>query len=240
VPLLYGELVPWYRLIDPPEDHADEAGSYRRALEAACPAAETLLDLGAGAGGNALHLKQRFRCTLTDLSPEMLELSREINPECEHIAGDMRTLRLGRTFDAVLVHDAVMYMTTEADLAAAIETAFVHTRPGGAAVFTPDCIRDTFDGGTTLLECDRDGRSMRGLEYCWDPDPLDDTFAVEYVFVLRDGLDVRVVHDRHTEGLFSWATWVRLLEGAGYRVGTFARPLDDEGAYDEVFVCTRP
>ena len=46
----------------------------------------------------------------------MLALSRALNPECEHLAGDMRTLRLGRVFDAVFVHDAVCYMTTRADL----------------------------------------------------------------------------------------------------------------------------
>ena len=74
----------------------------------------------------------------------MLELSRGLNPGCEHLLGDMRTLRLGRTFDAVLIHDAVMYMTSEADLRAALETAFVHLRPGGAAVVAPDCVRETF------------------------------------------------------------------------------------------------
>ena len=35
--------------------------------------------------------------TLVDLSEEMLAVSRELNPECEHLQGDMRTLRLGRT-----------------------------------------------------------------------------------------------------------------------------------------------
>jgi hypothetical protein len=68
-PLLYGELVPWYRLLDPPADHLDEATSYREALErAAGPGAETLLELGAGAGHNAFYLKDRFRCTLTDIA----------------------------------------------------------------------------------------------------------------------------------------------------------------------------
>jgi len=41
----------------------------------------------------------------------MLALSMTVNPECEHIEGDMRTLRLGHTFDAVFLHDAVMYLT---------------------------------------------------------------------------------------------------------------------------------
>jgi hypothetical protein len=38
------------------------------------------------------------------------------DPECEHLQGDMRELRIDRTFDAVFVHDAIAYMTTEEDL----------------------------------------------------------------------------------------------------------------------------
>ena len=114
--------------------------------------AETLLELGSGAGHNAVHLKRRFRCTLSDVAPGMLDLSRELNPECEHVAGDMRTLRLGRTFDAVLVHDAIVYMTTRDDLRAAAATAFLHTRPGGAAIFAPDYVRETFAEQTELLK----------------------------------------------------------------------------------------
>lgn len=56
----------------------------------------------------------------------MLGLSKALNPECEHHLGDMRTLRLGQTFDAVLVHDAVMYMTTVTQLGEAAATAFAH------------------------------------------------------------------------------------------------------------------
>jgi hypothetical protein len=52
---IYDDLTPWYRLIDPPADHLDEATAYARALTAAVTGpAETLLELGAGAGHNAL------------------------------------------------------------------------------------------------------------------------------------------------------------------------------------------
>lgn len=238
--LLYHELVPWYRLLDPPEEHADEAATYREAFErGASPPPQTLLELGSGAGHNALHLKRRFRCTLTDVSEPMLALSRALNPECEHLEGDMRTLRLGRSFDAVLVHDAVTYMTTEADLRAAIHTAFEHTRPGGAAIFTPDCLRDTFREATALHEGDDGERSLRCLEWMWDPDPNDETYTVEYAFLLRDGVEVKAVHDRHVEGLFARATWQRLLEETGYRVESVARPIGD-GEFDEIFLCRRP
>lgn len=241
LPLLYTELTDWYRLVDPPADHEGEAMSYLAAFErAGLAAGATLLELGAGAGHNALFFKARYPCTLVELSPAMQALSAELNPECEHVLGDMRTLRLGRTFDAVFVHDAVMYMTREEDLRAAIRTAFEHTRPGGCAVFAPDVLRENFADTTVLLEHDEGGRSVRGLEWSWDPDPSDDCIMTEYVFALRDGASVRTVHDRHVEGVFSGATWERLFHDAGYTVERVARALDEEGAFDEVFLCRRP
>jgi SAM-dependent methyltransferase len=238
VAALYSDLVPYYWLVDPPLDHRDEAASYEKAFETATPRPETLLDLGSGAGNNALHLKRRFRCTLADISPAMLGLSKQQNPECEHVEADMRTLRLGRTFDAVLVHDAVMYMLTEDDLRAAIRTAFVHTRPGGVAVFAPDCFTESFAEAHEVLETDDGTRSMRALEWSWDPDPTDTTYAVEYAFLFRDGLDVKCVHDHHIECLFPKATWVRLFEEEGFRPEMTER--NDEGNIDEVFLCRRP
>ena len=243
-PLIYRDLVSWYRLLDPPSDHQDEALSQQEAFEeAVAPPLQTLLELGSGAGNNALHLKTRFRCTLTDISEPMLALSRELNPECEHLLGDMRTLRLQRTFDAVLVHDAVVYMTSERDLRAAALTAYTHTRPGGAAVFAPDWVRETFHDTARLYASedtsDNGQRAMRCLEWTWDPDPDDDTYVTEYAFLLREGTNMRSVHDRHLAGLFSLDTWFEVLSSVGYLVDTVARPLGD-GEVDEIFVGRRP
>jgi hypothetical protein len=239
-PLLYGDLVPWYHLLDPVADHLEEATAYQEALErATVPRPETLLELGAGAGNNAFFFKRRFRCTLTDLSEAMLGLSRAQNPDCEHRAGDMRTLRLGRTFDAVMVHDAVGYMTTVDDLRAAAATAFVHTRPGGAAVFAPDYVREGFHQRSALHAGENASRALRCLEWAWDPDPGDDRYTVDYAFLLRAGAEMKAVHDRHVEGLFPIATWERVLAGVGYRVETTPRPFDDEET-GTIFVCRRP
>lgn len=239
-PVLYSELVPWYHLVDPPQEHADEAQCFQAAFErAASPRPETLLELGAGAGNNALHLKRRFTCTLADLSEDMLALSREQNPTCEHVLGDMRTLRLDRTFDVVLVHDAIMYMLTEEDLLAAAQTAFVHTRPGGAAIFAPDCYRETFEDSTDTLTADEGNRALRGLMWSWDPDPEDCTTVTEYAFLLRDGTDLKAVHERHVEGLFPRETWRRVLTEAGFLVETLQRPIGD-GELDDIFLCRRP
>lgn len=237
---LYTDLVPWYHLLDPHEDHAEEAAAYGAALaKPRSGQAVTLLDLGSGAGHNAVHLKDRFQCTLVDLSADMLGLSRALNPQCEHVEGDMRTVRLGRQFDAVLVHDAIMYMTTEADLRAALETAFVHTRPGGVAVVAPDCFKETFEESTELYERSVDERAMRCLCWVWDPDPGDSTFVSDYSFLLRQGTEMQAIHDRHVEGLFSRQTWMRLFAEVGFEVETMQRPIDED-EWDEVFVCHRP
>jgi SAM-dependent methyltransferase len=241
-PRLYTDLAPWFHLLTAPADYAEEAAFFRRCfLEAAAAPPRTLLELGSGGGNMASHYKRYFQSTLVDLSPAMLDLSRRLNPECEHVPGDMRDVRLGRLFDAVFVHDAVMYLTTEADLARAIETAFVHCRPGGVAIFAPDYVRETFAPRTSHGGHDGDGRALRYLEWTWDPDPLDSTYVVEYAYLLReDGQPVQCVHDRHTEGLFSRDDWLRLLARAGFRASV--RPLEHSevpAGSVEIFVAVR-
>jgi SAM-dependent methyltransferase len=240
MPLLYSELAAWYPLLDPVEDHAQEAAVYLAQLTAAAPGARSLLELGAGAGNNAFHLKARFDCTLTDLSPEMLALSRRQNPGCEHAPGDMRTLRLGRTFDLVLAHDALSYVTTEADLRATAQTAFEHLGRGGVALFQPDTVKETFRERSELHGGDDETRALRALEWSWDPDPTDQQCLAEFVFVLREAGQVRTVHDRHVEGLFARATWADALTAAGFEVLAAQDHLVEDGFTAPYFLARRP
>jgi hypothetical protein len=238
---LYGDLAPWFHLLTAPEDYAAEAERYRATIVAALPDAATLLELGSGGGNNASHLKRHFACTLSDLSPQMLTLSRELNPECDHVLGDMRTLRLGRTFDVVFVHDAVGYLTTEDDLAACMGTAFAHTRPGGVALFVPDCTRESFAAGTDQGGHDgADGRALRYLEWTTDPDPTDTSYEVDYAIVLHEpGREPRVVHDHHVLGVFPEHTWLHLLEAAGFAPNTIPPRPGDDDAPQAMFLARR-
>jgi SAM-dependent methyltransferase len=234
---LYDELAQWWPLFSAPADYAEEAGFFARILSAACkPAPRTVLELGSGGGSNAFYLKSKFEMTLLDLSPQMLAVSRALNPECEHRAGDMRSANLGRTFDAVFVHDAIAYMTSAADLDAAIRTAYRHCRAGGVALFVPDCVRETFAAETTHGGHDGDGRSLRYLMWTVDPDPADTTYRADFAILLRDHRgDTRVVHDSHIEGVFPRAEWMRLLSGAGFEAST----LTDKWKR-EIFVAKHP
>lgn len=176
-----------------------------------------MLELGSGGGNNASHMKKHFTLTLVDRSEGMLTVSRALNPECDHVVGDMRSVRFDRTFDAVFVHDAICYITTEDDLAQVFETAYSHCRDGGAALFCPDYVRETFTPGTDHGGHDGDGRSMRYLEWVFDPDPADQTYTVDMVYAMREGDgEPRVVHERWLEGLFSRARWLELMGEAGF------------------------
>ena len=242
MPKLYNEIAPWWPLISPPEEYEEEAGIYlRHLLKASTSTPRTALELGSGGGHNASHLKAHFEMTLVDLSPGMLAMSRQINPECRHIQGDMRTVRLDQTFDCVFIHDAVDYMTTLEDLRAAIETAYVHCRPGGAALFAPDHLRENYRPSTDCGGCDGGDRSAHYLECSFDPDPEDTTITTDYAFVLRSGDgSVEVVHDRHITALFRRDEWLGLLAEVGFEAE--AVPCDhseiEPGEY-ELFVCRR-
>lgn len=237
----YEDLAPWWPLISPVDEYAEEAETYAELLRRAEGPVTTVLELGSGGGHNALHLTSHFTLTLSDLSAQMIEVSRALNPSCEHVVGDMRTLRLGRTFDAVFIHDAIHYMLTEADLSAAFETAAEHCRVGGCLLVAPDDVAETFEPGT----ChgggdDDDGRGVRYLE--WTYAPLDGGSAArtEYAFALRgaDGT-VEHVHETHHFGLFERAVWLRLLDAAGFDVRVVLEDTEEERAPRELFVGTR-
>jgi SAM-dependent methyltransferase len=238
---LYSDLAPWFHLLTHPKDYVEEADFIAGVLQAVADGeVATVLELGSGGGNNASHLKSRFVLTLTDISEEMLELSRSLNPECQHLQGDMRTLRLGREFDAVLAHDAISYMASEDDLRGAIGTAAAHVRPGGAVLLLPDATRETLREGVETGGHDgEDGRSLRYLHWTRDDDPEDDTYQVDFVVLVREpGQPTRALHELHTEGLFSEATWRRLLEEAGLEVVEHGVPDPNEGEH-AVFAARR-
>jgi SAM-dependent methyltransferase len=242
----YGDLAPWWPLISAPEEYAEEAAFAASLLRTTTsPAAgrrPTLLELGSGGGSNAFHLKAEFELTLVDLSPEMIAVSERLNPECPHHVGDMRTIRLGRDFDAVFVHDAIEYMTSEDDLRRAVETVYAHCRPGGVAVLVPDDIVENFTPSTDCGGHDApDGRGVRYLSWTTDPDPTDTTSTTEYGFLLRDADGtVQVAQDTHVLGLFPRERWIGIMTDVGFTARSVAEITTEDHRPREFFVGVRP
>jgi len=239
---MYRELAEWWQLLTPHEDYRDEAQVYIELFEKHSNIImRNILELGSGGGNNSHYLREKFTMTLVDLSEPMLEMSCQINPDCEHLVGDMRTLDLGREFDGVLIADAVMYMTTETDLRSALATAWKHLRPGGVVVVAPDVMFETFRPYTTHSGRDGANRAFRYLEWAWDPDPNDTEYFVEFCYLMRDEHNqVRSEYERHTFGLFKYETWLRLFTDVGFDVES-TRYVDKESGKveSEIFVAVK-
>ena len=236
--LLYNELAYLWPVISPPEDYAEEAGHWRRALRQYLgPGRHSLLELGVGGGHNLSHLTAEFDAAAVDVSPKMLELSRRLNPAVEHFLGDMRTFRLpGRTFDAALIHDAISYMLTEDDLRAAFATARAHLRPGGLLLVAPDLVRDTFRPGMKLRWSTKlEGVEVVTEETVHDRDPSDTLVESHFTYTITEQGAQRVERDVHVTGLFPIATWTALLGEAGFDTQRIPLPGDGDGCGEHLF-----
>ena len=226
---LYGDLAYLWPLMSPPEEYADGAPHWRNQLLTRLgPNSRHVLELGTGGGHFISHLTDVFQVTAVDLSEDMLDNARRLNPGVEHIVGDMRGVRLGRTFDAVLIHDAIAYITAEDDLSDTFATARAHLEPGGVFITMPDHYIDRpvwpYINNRTHKQ---DDRELTYIEYS-APD-INETSLLQstFIFVITENGERRIELDHHTTGLFPVETWRRLIEAAGFKVERMDYPVAD-------------
>ena len=238
---LYTDLAWLWPAFSPAADYADDAGHWRDILRQRLgPGRLSLLELGSGGGHTLHHLTADFDVTAVDLSPQMLALSRELNPGVPHHLGDMRGIRLGKQFDAVAIHDAVCYLLTEEDLLATFDTARQHLHPGGILLLSPDYLKESFSGPRVLhWVCPDANPPFTVIEYCHDPYEPDTTIDSIFFFILHEPTGLRVVQDHHTTGLFSLATWLGLLDKAGFDAEPVTLPGYEGGYGGHLFVAVR-
>ena len=197
----------------------------------------TLLHLGCGGGHLDKALKRRFNVTWVDISGQMIALARKLNPEQEYLRGDMRTIRLGRLFDAVVIDDSIDYMTTEEDLRRAFLTARDHLRQGGVFCTYAELTVERFEQNKTEVSTHKGGGvDVVFLENTYDPDPSDTQCEFTFVFLIKEDGILRVETDRHIAGLFRMDTWVEIMEDIGFKV----RRCEYPGEGIPMFVCLKP
>ncbi len=215
---LYKELAWTWPIISPPEEYRTEARQFWDFLRTTARGrVQEVLHLGCGAGHVDSRLKRYVRITGVDLSPAMLRLARRLNPDVTYRRGDMRTVRLDRTFDGVLISDAVAYMQTPRDLRKAFATAFRHLRPGGAFVTYAEHIRGRLPQNYTRPIQGRRGRDeVVFVENLYVPDPRAETLEATFVYLIRRSGRLRVETDRHVLGFFPEAEWRHALREVGF------------------------
>ena len=184
-PRLHGDLAWVWPFVSPPEDYVEEVESFRRRFA----------DRGVTCGARVLHLG----C---------------VNPEVEYLPGDIRSVRLGRTFDAVLLHDASAYMTSQEQLLQAYETAAAHLEIGGVMVTPPEELRSRFVQHRSSIHTRTIGDlTVTTVEMDYDPNPSDSSFEKTFIFAIREGKSLRVewdVSDLPADEEFPLVTAVRI------------------------------
>jgi len=229
MPRLYGDLAwLWPLWGDPDGEYAEWCAHVVAIIEKhAQREVHTLLNLGCGGGKNAYNLKRHYEVTGLDLSNEMLANARKLNPDCSFVRGDMREFSLPERFDAVLIDDAVSYMTSRDDLSRLFRAAYRHLEPGGVMVVSPDGTKETFQQNETRVSRGNAAAEAEGepknvdvvfIENNYDPDPTDDTYDGLIVYLIREQGKLRVEVDHHKLGIFAAAVWSTLLREVGFTV----------------------
>lgn len=230
LPRMYTDFAEYWPLISDPADYATEACHWRDALRGKLgPGRHEILELGVGGGNNLSHLTDDFQFTAADISPQMIDQARKINPEVEFHVGDMRSIRLGRKFKAVIIHDAISYMISEDDLRATFATAAAHLDQGGVFITAPDWLRESFKDPSVDYGTNTDGKvAFTNLQYTYDPDPSDTTIESLCFYLIREGPNLRVEQDRHVTGLFALETWIGLMKETGFSVEKIPYDVHDD------------
>ncbi|MHB8843608.1 MAG: class I SAM-dependent DNA methyltransferase [Nitrospirota bacterium] len=144
---IFNNYARYYDLLYKDKHYAEEALHVHQLISKYAPGARSVLELGCGTGMHARALAEMgYTLHGVDQSTEMLEaasrrrmsMDKASSSRLSFSAGDIRSVRLSGTFDAVIsLFHVVSYQTTDADLAAAVSTAKHHLNAGGVFLF--DC-----------------------------------------------------------------------------------------------------
>jgi len=232
LPRLYDDLAAYWPILSPPSDYEAEAALVAELLneylpeppeagEGEAPVVQTLLELGAGGGHTLCYLAAAFECVAVDLSASMLDNCQKLVPDVHVVVGDMRTLNLYQPFDAVLIHDAIDYMTTQEDAHAAVATAARHLDPGGVCLIAPTYTTESFEDGESVSDQtagEVDGQKIE-LDYTSTVRKTSDsTFNLTIDLSARTGSNAQHIIDTHHCGLFSVAQWRAWMQEEGFTV----------------------
>ena len=227
--IAYNELAWTEDLLADPSDYEGEVAGYVDLIKRnSLHTPGTLLHLGCGAGGHDAIFKRYFAVTGVDISRGMLDKARLRHPDVEYIEGDMRTVRLGREFDAVAIPDSIDYMGSLPELRMAIGTAVAHLKPGGVLLVVGKT-REIFSDNNFAYTGEQEDLHVTLLENNYINRYRPDTYEATLVYLIRRRGDLTVQTECHVLGLFSQEAWETVFAEAGLTV----RATDLDGAYDK-------
>lgn len=173
----------------------------------------SLLDLGCGGGKNIFTLKHHFQVTGLDISPDMLALCRELNPDVSTICADMRDFTVDEAFDVIYIDDAISYINTKDDVRRVLKNCCKHLAEDGLMILTPDVFKEDFIQHETDVFQSIKHKLHPEVEVTYitnnyDPDPEDDSYECTFVYLIRQKGRLTLDQELHVLGVFSLDTWL--------------------------------
>jgi SAM-dependent methyltransferase len=133
--------------------------------------ARSVLDAGCGTGRVGRELARRgFDVVGVDLDDVMLATARAKAPRVDWRLGDLASIELGRTFDAIVMAGNVMIFLTPGTEAAVVANMAAHLAPGGVLIagFQLQPRRLTLDAYDA--RCEAAGLRLKERFATWDRD----------------------------------------------------------------------
>jgi len=241
---LYDDLAWIWPIMSPPEEYIVEADFFAALINKYSNSqAKTILNLGCGGGHLDRRLKEHYSITGIDKSIAMLELARSLNPEASYIHGDMRSVRLGKLFDVVLIHDSINYILYKEDLRMTFVTAWTHLAPGGLFLTVVEITPEKFTQNKVIHSShERDGIEVTSIESYYDRNLNDTFYEIVFVYLIRQNKKLRVEIDNHTCGIFPMPVWHQALKQAGFfehKQEKFCVTEPDDAEYDVLVAIKR-
>lgn len=228
----YAEAARFYDLLySAGKDYAKEAELVSSLIRDRHPAAKSVLDVGCGTGAHARGLIDLgFEVDGVDIEPAFVEIAATKCPEGRFMVGDMRSLAMPATYDAVVcLFSAIGYALDLEGLSASVAGMARQLAPGGVVLvdpwfqpqeMTPDHIATTVgsDSDTEVVRMSR--TRIEGAV---------STLEFEYLIGTSAGIERR--SEVHELGLFTERQMVAAFDDAGLVVERVPKALRTRGIY---------
>jgi len=179
---------------------------------------EAVLDLAAGTGDVSRKLRERgYRnLSLADQSEGMLGIAREkLGKEVHTYITSMRGMNLGKTYDAIIVRQAINYLMDYGGLVDGLRAMHGHLKQGGKLVFNAPHFNGNDEYEDKSLEYEHGDYNVKVKEM----NVVDGrviTHTQRCVLMKKDGSEIKKVFDLNRFGLFTKDEFERALHEVGF------------------------
>jgi SAM-dependent methyltransferase len=182
------------------KDYGAEAGQIATLVREQAPGATHLLDVGCGTGIHLSHLRGEFQVEGVEPDAAMAAVARRRLPGVRVHEVDMRSMDLGRLFDAVVcLYSVVGYLLTADDLDRGVAAMARHLVPEGVLVVEPWFSAERWleleEGQVGINLVEPDGELLVRMVRCWSEGPLSH-MEMHYLRGSSSSIDHLVEHHR--------------------------------------------